>query len=450
MVNDPFSTPIYIQPKRRRRLWVELLLAAGFLFCLLLGVGALVAFWSLYHTQTTTTLATDPLETLQADRVMPQLALMNLGGDPVEALAYQAMHANQLETSRALVLFTIPVSGAARMGLYLQLAQRFAQTEQPLAAAQLFRLARAIAILDSTIPPLARSQALVQCAAGLLAAGEQAAALDTAIQAKRVAEQAPGLLPIQRGQIFDNLQPLARQLNDPKLLQQIVEFARNPYLTPPGLMITQTLAVWGEAPPLDPNITTALATRQQRARELAARIGFTNGTDIDPEREALAQALRAEDQSRSEFLKQKLLPDLPVMQRLWLRQDQRAWLLLKASIAQKGFGLSIVPEWEADRTAILSELNLTTAELIRLFDEMIQAEASPTAKDMLTVQLWQWLALQSELGLYPNSKPTELDLRLREAETRLEQAGKALAMRIAFSTDGSPPGFRIQAPPGQP
>jgi hypothetical protein len=138
------------------------------------------------------------------------------------------------------------------------------------------------------------------------------------------------------------------------------------------------------------------------------------------------------------------------MQRLWLRQDQRTWLLLKASVAQGGFGLSIVPEWKADRGAILHELNLTTAELSPLFDEIIRAEASPTTQALLTVQLWQWLALQSELGLYPDSKPTELDLRLRETETRLEQAGKALAMRIAFSTDGAPPGFRIQAPPGQP
>lgn len=450
MVNDPFSTPIYIQPKGRRRLWLELLLAAGFLFCLLLGIGALIAFWSLYHTPTTTTLATDPLETLQPDHIVPQLALMHLGGDPVEALAYQAMHANQLATSQALLLFTIPVDGGARMGLLLQLAQRFAQAEQPLAAAQVFRLARAIMILDANMPSLARSQALVQCAAGLLAVGERAAALDTAIQAKRVAEQAPDLLPIQRSQIFDNLQPLARQLNDPKLIQQVLEFTRNPYLTPSGIVITQTFAILGEAPTQDPNLTTALATRQQRARELATRISFTNGADIDPEREALAQALRTEDQIRSEFIKQKLLPDLPIMQKLWLRQDQRAWLLLKASVAQGGFGLSLVPEWEAERTAILSELNLTTADLSRLLDEIVKTEAAPSAQDMLTVHLLQWLALQTELGLYPNSAPTELDLRLREAEARLEQSGKALAMRIAFSADGSPPGFRIQPPNGQP
>ena len=134
----------------------------------------------------------------------------------------------------------------------------------------------------------------------------------------------------------------------------------------------------------------------------------------------------------------------------WLRQDQRAWLLLKASIAQGGFGLSLVPEWEADHIAILHELNLTTADLGRLFDEIVKSQATPIAQDLLAVHLFQWLALQSELGLYPNNTPTDLDLRLREAETRLEQSGQRLALRVAFSTDGTPPGFRIQAPNGQP
>jgi hypothetical protein len=368
---------------------------------------------------------------------------MQLAGDPIDALAYQALHANQLETSRSLLTFTPPTDNAARLGLLLQLARRYVEHDQPVAAAQVYRLARALAIADPTLPALARGQALVQITQGMLIAGESAAALDSAWQARRAVEQAPDLLPVQRGQLFEALRPLVEQLDAPTLTLELAELIRNPYLTPPGRSFTATLAIAGIAPPIEPQVTTATATRQQRARELATRINFTGGMDIEPERVALAQALYEEDQARSEFLRQSLFSDLPLEQKLWLRQDQRQWLLVKLQIARKGYGLTVLPEWEADQELILRELSITTAELKDLLNDLSQREADADQQTLLRRAALYWLALQVELGFYPNGAIAELDRSLRAVDAELEQTGRGMALRIGYDENGAPPGFRL-------
>lgn len=436
-------TSIYVQPRRRRRLWLELLLAGGFILCLLVGLGALWLFWSLYSSQPAGNLTTEPLLSIQSPQVAPALALMQLAGDPVDALAYQALQANQLETSRALLTFTPPTDNPARLGLLLQLARRYAEADQSAAATQVYRLARALAIVDPTLPALARGQALVQTTQGLIAAAEPDAALDTAWQARYVAEQAPELLPVQRSQLFETLRPLVDQLDAPNLAQELAELLRNPYLTPQGGSFTTTVAVSGVAPTIDPRVTTATATRQQRARELANRINFTGGVDIEPERVALAQALREEDQTRSEFLRQALLPDLPIEQKLWLRQDQRRWLLVKLQIARLAYGLSLLPEWEADQELLGRELNITTVELDGLLNEMSKREPDSMPQALLRRSALYWLALQAELGFYPDNALAELDRRLRAVDAELAQAGRGLALQIGYDENGVPPGFRL-------
>lgn len=439
-------TSAYSQPRRRRRIWLEILLLGGFLLCLLVGLVALWLFWSLYNSRPTADLATDPLRTVQTAQIAPALALMHLAGDPADALAYQALHANQLETSRALLTFTPPTDGPARLALLLQLARRYSEQAQPAAAAQIYRLTRAITIVDLSLPALARGQALVQITQGFLTSAAPAAALDTAWQARFVAEQAPDLLPAQRGQLFEALRPLLGQVDAPELTQELAELARNPYLTPQGGAFTTTIAVAGVAPPLEPRVTTATATRQQRARELANRINFSGGIDIEPEQVALAQALHEEDQVRSDFLRQTLLSDLPLEQKLWLRQDQRSWLLLKLQVALQGYGISLAPDWEAEQELILRELRVTSAELDNLLNAINKREADLTRQAALNRAVLHWLVLQSELGLYPNAAVTELDRRLRTAETTLQQGGQISSLRIGYDENGVPAGFRILPP----
>src|SRR5436190_22538053 len=91
-------------PSRPRRRWLESLLLIGFVFCLLIGLGALAVLLSRYQT-TRPTLADDPLRAIQTKQIVPQLALMQLAGVPAHSLAFQAMQAGELETSRAMLTY---------------------------------------------------------------------------------------------------------------------------------------------------------------------------------------------------------------------------------------------------------------------------------------------------------------------------------------------------------
>jgi len=429
-------------PVRPRRRWLEGLLLFGFLLCLVVGLSALAALWSFYRA-TNTPQTADPLGGFQTSQILPQLSVMQLAGDPADALAQQALNAGELETSRALLTYSLQTLAPGRVELLLQLARRYRDRAEMAQAVQLYQITRAIVVLDPSLPSFERSQILVQCSEGLLAAADQAAARDTIEQAKRVAEQAPDLLPIQRSQIFDSLRPLVRQLDDSLLTQQIDELARNPFLQASGLLLHSTFTSLAEPLPFDATLTAAIDNRQLRARQLAERILFTKGIDIEPERLALFQALVEEDRLRLEMVNRSLTNGISLAQQFWLLQDQRAWIIQKLRIAQGAFGIALVPEWETNLNALRQELATVTGRV----HEVMHAFANQNTgvdQAMLQVAALQWVALQTEAGFYPDAPIDDIGNRLRTAQAQLVQLSGPLALPVAYIADAVPPGFRIQ------
>jgi hypothetical protein len=431
----------------RRRRWLEVLLTLGFLFCLLVGLGALAVLWQLYPGNHRARELDDPLSSLQAGQILPELALMELAGEPGEALAYQALHAGYLETSRAILMFDATRSGPAHDGILLQLARRYREQEKNTFAQLLYRQVRDAAVLAPTVSALERSHLLIQCVEGLLAIGDRTAALDSAIQVKQIGQYAADLLPAQRAQLFTQVRPLAEQLGDENFRQQVAELARNPYVTVQGATLPSQL--WRLVQPVafDAPVATAIATRQQRARELVDRIMFTRGVDIDPERQALAQALLAEDLARSEFLRQQQAGHLPLAQQAGLWLDHRAWVLWKVRIAAQGYGLALLPEWEANQEGLLRELGVATSNLDNLLMSLASAQSDSLLQAQLQVEARSWLALQNQLGLYPHVLAADLGQRLSQAQAELAQRDRPLALPVAYNPLASGSPFRIQPVP---
>jgi hypothetical protein len=194
----------------------------------------------------------------------------------------------------------------------------------------------------------------------------------------------------------------------------------------------------------DAAVATAIATRQQRARELVDRIAFTGGVDIDPERQALAQALLAEDQARSEFLRQMQTNNLPLAQQAGLWLDHRSWVLWKVRVAVQGYGLVLLPEWEANREGLLRELGAATSNLDNLLTSLAGAQDAPLLQAQIQVEARNWLALQNQLGLYPDSTAADLGQRLSQAQADLAQRHSPLALPVVYNPLASGPPFRIQ------
>ncbi len=436
------SSPI--EPRRaRRHRWLQLLLVIGFAVCALVSTLALMALWWLYGT--TPLAQIDTRLTVDTERIRPELAIMYLAGDPADALATQALLAGEYATSHALITFGVDAMPAPRLGLILQLAQRMQQQGSSAPAIQLLRTGRAVAILDTALTPLERADALLLCATSFLALAQEDEAIDTAQQMKRIAEQTPDLLPAIRSRLLQDLLPLTNQLPDETLRQQVRELVRSPYLTPSGLLIQEPLPFAEGSFEFDQPLTDLINSRQQRARQLAERMLLAPVADKQPLIESLAQALRAEDQQRALYFNQiSSSENLTFSIQFWSVNEQRRWLILKLAIAQRAFGLTLVPEWEGGQVALAEELTAITDTLQTILLELAQAQPEPLAQFTQRIAILRWLALQTEIGLYPQ-RAAEISERLRVAQDELAQMGTSAALAVSYHADAIPPGYRIDS-----
>jgi hypothetical protein len=426
----------------RRHLWLQLTLLIGFIFCLLLGVGALAALF-LLQTEPETAPATSPLTTIPVDQIAPHHALVQLAGDPARALAYQALQAGELDLASAITFFSTELTDQDRLALWLQLGRRYLASERIEQGINAYNNARSVVVLGPTLSFNERSQALLQIADDLLKVDAAAPALDAAIQAKRVAEQTPDILPAQRSQIFETLRTLSRSLGDSTFESEVDAAARNPYLAPPGMPVIPQWKTLGEPLATDPTVLEAQSQRQTAARALADRIATTGGIDIDPERQTLATALMLEDQARNAAFQRTISSGINLGQQFTLLQEQRAWAALKLRIAARAFGISILPEWEANLTQLQQELAGANNNLLVVVEALTAAKSDPIAQAMLRVETQMWLAQQTESGLVADRTLADLSDQMRFLESQLTQVGAPLALPVAIGEDASPPGFRF-------
>lgn len=436
------NTPLVEQD--RRHVWLERLLLFSFIVCLLIGLTAFGIWWTLRNASQPA-LTDDPLQAIRTERILPQLALRQLAGDAGDGLAAQAVQAGQAETARAILTYDAAPGAIARAARLTQLGRLYLDAGDLPAAAQVLRLVEPSAILNSAIHSLERAQLLVQVAESLYAAKQPAAALDAAIQAERVAAEAPDLLPAQRSQVFIDLKSLAGKLGAPDFEQRISDLARNPYLAPQGSLVPQRLSTFAQQLPYDATTTATIAARQQAARLLADRIAQTGGVDIDPERQALAQALRAEDQARTQFYQATLGNAISLPQQTWVLQDRLEWLLTKLRIAHKDYGISLFPEWEQQSSQLLQDVGGAYRDVLTTYDAQAAAMPTPQEQALQRVENQRWLAEQAERGLFTAFAPSDISEQLRIVQDDAANQGAAPAMRVTYDQHATPPGFRIEA-----
>jgi hypothetical protein len=433
-----------VQPStRRRHVWLQLTLLIGFIFCLIIGVGALAALF-LLKTEPKDAPALSPLATLPVDKIAASHALAQLAGDPAKALAYQALQAGELDLANAITFFSVDLTDSDRLALWLQLGRRYLAAENTEQGIRAYNHARTVAILSANLTFIERSQALLQIADDLLKVQATAPALDTAIQAKRLAEQTPDILPAQRSQVFETLRQMSGQLNDTSFTDQIDASARNPYLTPPGTALISRWSTLAQPLSEDPAVSDAVKLRRQAARALADRIAATGGIDIDPERQTLMNALLNEDHVRSAAFQRMISSGINLGQQFTLLQSQREWAALKLHVAARAFGISVVPQWEAALPQIQQELASANNNLLVVVEAITTAQSDPVAQAMMRVETQLWVAQQTELGLVADRTLTDISDQMRYLQSQLSQLSEPLALPVALESGSTPPGFRFQ------
>jgi len=432
--------------KSRRRSWLQSLLLLGFVICLTVGLFALGALWWLYRAPTATS-TTTALPAFQPERIVPSLVLMQLAGDPVEALAYQAMNAGETETSRALAWIGLTQMAPARIALLLKLATAATAEEQPVTAQLLYQQVRALAVLDNGLTPLARSQALLRCVSGLLDLDEQAAALDIAQQVLIIVKQAPDLLPAQRNQILRDLQSVTLPLRAEGAFQrELTELIRNPYLSLNTTLFSGQWPLLRETPAPAPVLVSVTAERQLAARAFAQRLLQVQPLDAEAERQRLVLALSIEDQERTAYFYQiSATQNLTFSLQFLALEQQRDWLITKLAVAQRLYGVTLIPEWETNQTVIIQALAQVTADLQQRLLTLAQTQSTPEQQLAQRFYALTWLAQQIEFGLYPPSNAAEVGEQLRVLQGEMVQLNLPPALPVAYVADATPPSFRIIA-----
>ncbi len=443
------------QGRSVRRRWLELTLLIGFLLSLVLGVGALAVIFVLGDVAEPAA-PLDALAAVQADRIPPQYALLELAGDPTVSLIRQAIDAGQVETAYAQIVFSTDLPDAQRTGLLLILARRMRENALPDRAAQVYGLVRTLAVLSPSLTPMERSQTLVDSADGLLAVGRPEAALETADQASLVAAQIEDLLPVQRAQIFRSLTPIYESVGATERVQKMGELQRsagpvNPGVVLPNLWASLALPYVPTGPTAETEVQNAAllaqveADRRTAAQVLVDRIRLTDGLDIDPERATLIQALLNEDRVRSESFRLGRAAGPPLAQQNQLIQDRRRWQAQKIRMALGGYGLRLVPEWSDNPTMLLQDLGNSTADLQAILAAQVNAQTDPLGAAVLRHQTLAWLAMQIELGLYPGSQTSGLDgeigASILAAQAELAQMGYPLSLPLAYAPGGDGPAY---------
>lgn len=438
-----------LQPRRRA---LEVLFILGFVVSLLLGVAALAALWRLARPASLPAAGAPADALLRPEEVLVGLATRMLAGDTPTALISQALQANENDTAAALLLFDTTSTPAARVALWQQLARHWLDRGDDGRAAIAFDRVLQLALLDPAISSLGRSQALIQAAAGLAAADQPAAATDAAWQAVRSIEQAPNLLPAQRSELLQDLRPLVwgptAVMDDAALAARVEELLRNPFGAPAGALVPSTWALLQA--PLAPDEATAAVlasaadTRRLMARNLADRDVLTSGLDVEPERAALADALLAEDALRTQAAQTLLGTATTLQQQIAILLQEQQRIITKLQVARGAFGMNIVPEWEAARPAIETDLAAVTSNIDQLVGALADAQATPLEQNLLRAEAAHWLAVQSVLGFWPSGDPAQISERLRFAQDELARLGAPVALPVAYDPAAPIPGFRVQ------
>lgn len=377
---------------------ILLILAVMFIFVKDAAIGALSP--STNSLSVEVSVWTDPLSAVDLQVVARDLAVRPLAGEPPDVSAEQAMLVGDLETASANVVFSPDIGDARRAGLMLALANRFHSSGQTGRAARCLWQAQDIAALSPSLSESRRIEVMVQVAHlwGLLGGREQAIlGLD---QARSVVASSHGLQPAQRRQWWQRLSDEYGELGQAARSEEAAAQASSPQMVSSQAVFPESVLRRLESTVYLPAEVTAITgERQARARRVVEVLMADLNADISPEAADLGEFLRREDTARATWYEQgKSEPDFAV--RAGMAREQARWLTTKYRVAVGGYGLSLVPEWEAEVPAIRASLTSIYTEWSDLIGTQVAALPSEEDTRWGQLEFRRQQILWGRLGLY--------------------------------------------------
>ncbi len=430
---------------RSARRWLVVILSSGVAVLALAGVLSLIAFFVLSRQQQSALPGwSDPTEAIVPDEIVAELAVQQLQGTADIDILTQALEKDELETAYAVLVYSTSLTDREKGGSWLLLANRYIEANDRVKAQLCYQQAGTLATLSPDLSDFTRADTYVQIGQGLARLGERGAAKFNYDQAHIVALHSPFLKKRHRRHFLDLLAEAYKDLGETDLAKQCLEQSAN--LEPISLGTEEPtreeeeplLGSLGEMPPVPQDVVEAEATRREAAQRLVARLKIGTAREPTAFVENVGRALQAEDEARQTFYRQQRLQSSSLAGKIALTQAQIEWLTLKYRIARRGYGLSLVPDWEQQLPDIQINLSKAYEDLYSLLGEQVVALPEAKQIDRGWVEVSKRWIEAGRLGLYPNYPESQFVDDLREATLQViaAQPGESLRVDAVPRQDG--------------
>ncbi|TEU19485.1 MAG: hypothetical protein E3J21_03660 [Anaerolineales bacterium] len=419
------------------RKWLFFILVSGFLIFVLAGLIAFGAYFFTSRREVSLSAWSDPIAHIETENVKPALALLPLAGVSSSDAFSQAMEAGELESAYAILVFSLDLSERERVGSFLLLARHYAEAGNATKAKLCYRQASAIATLSPVLSDFTRADAYLQIGSGLASLREQGKAKLNYEQAYTIALYSPYLKKAHQKSILDKLASAYEAIGESQRAEQALNQIAALDLevsdsteSEPADKDREFLLGRPNEPTMTKEVAEAEAARREEALNLSDYLLSTLKQPPDNLMANMAQALRTEDEARLSFYNTEPADPPMLLEKVAIAWHKVRWLTIKYQVASGGYGLSLMPEWEAQVAEIQSELSKAYEDLYALHSEQVIALPEADTIDQAWVEVLRQEIEVGRLGLYPNYPEEQLTAKLKEATEKLIAAGQDRSLRV--------------------
>ncbi len=382
----------------------------------------------------------DPLTLVDANSIDPALAVAGLGGVSDGDLVGKALTQARADTAFAILVFSPSIRDRESAGDFLLLANRYRNDHRTEQAVTCYRLAGTIATLSPDLPDTTRADTFVLAGEGLADLEEFGLAQLYFDQAYNIATVSPYLQAATRRNLFQRLHQGYQTIDDRERARISLEQSAEPFPIVTVAEASPVLPV-AEPPPMSLEVQQAEAARWQAAQTLVTSLVERGGRAPEELVTALREALIAEDQAKLPYFDSQLAATPQLSAQVSIVQARINWLAVKYRVARRGYGVSLVPEWEAQAEAIRADLTKSYELLFALYADLIVAMPNAEQINLATEEILRREILAGTLGRYPNYPAEQRIAQLLQATAHLVESRPGEEMRIVVLPYGGVDSF---------
>jgi hypothetical protein len=414
------------------------ILIALIVLLLIFGIGSIAYYFTSGSTSrgSSKALWQDPWNMPEPNRITSGLAVLSLAGPAPSYVFGQAMAINDLDTMAATALLNPNLSANMRLGWLNTLAHRYVLAKNRDADARVFlRYTADLAMVLPDLPDYRRAEILLETASGwgkLKDSESEQWALD---QALIIAQYSPQLSPALRKNLLEDISLYYKHVLENSAKSQEVRSIEVPDTepAPPATSVLETVRLAPLVYP--PDIETVINDRRQAAQRYVDEWTLNGGKVAAETTQNLGSKMVAEDMALQGYYQAELgRTDAADDYRSRVLFDQIDALARKYRASGKLYGVSLVPDWENDRTNIGISLRdsivILHGELNTLINGM-QPEDQPANRVAIDRLVMGWTIL----GLYVGADKNVIADALNNDIAALNQPG--VYPRATVQEDGS-------------